>query len=381
MEKLSDRDFDQIFKNKIKNGYLVFEEESWLKMEKKLRRRDRFVFYRNASIILLFLSFGMGIYLTTNKEILETDIKTVEKSKKIDASQENNENLTKDEDEETQSLPNIKMSSKSALKIETSALKSEIITSAKVQSTSENVVVDRNKKLDQNIETKIAQTQTTPPIETVPIEDYSKEIKKLTKRKVKLPISFAISAGPDFNSTEKIIGGKSSLAIGIGVGVGLTKRLSVQTGINYGAKNYSASSYDYTFANPNARAIISRVEAVCEVLEIPIAASYTIIDNSKNKINLNAGLSSYLMLKENYTYKYIAAVRADRLIEVNNSNQHFLSVVDLSATYFIKLKNKNFALGFEPYLKIPLSGIGEGRVPLKSSGISLKLNYELNKKN
>ena len=375
MEELSDRDFDQIFKNKIKDGYLVFEEESWLKMEKKLRRRDRFVFYRNASIILLLLTFGIGIYLTNDKEMAKIDSKVVENSKRIKELPNNNENLIKIEIEKQRLFARSKVISYFPSKTESNTLKTEITTSTPAQITSENIVLDSTKKIDQSVATAISQLQTTPT------EDQIKEIKKPTRKKAKLPINLAISAGPEFNSTEKIIGGKSSLAIGIGVGVGLSKRLSVQTGLNYGIKNYSASSYDYTFANPNARANISRVEAVCEVLEIPIAASYTIIDNSKNKINFNAGLSSYFMLKENYIYKYTAAVRANRLIEVNNSNQHFLSVVDLSATYFIKLKNKKFALGFEPYLKIPLSGIGEGKVPLNSSGISLKLNYELNKKN
>ncbi|MBC7614557.1 MAG: hypothetical protein H7202_00670, partial [Pedobacter sp.] len=133
MEKLSDRDFDQIFKNKIKDGYLVFEEKSWLKMEKKLRRRDRFVFYRHASIILLLLSFGMGIYLTNNKEIVEIVIKTVEKSKKIDELQNNNENLIKNKTGETHLLDKIKIVRYFPTKKEISIPKSEIIPLANAQ--------------------------------------------------------------------------------------------------------------------------------------------------------------------------------------------------------------------------------------------------------
>ncbi len=87
------------------------------------------------------------------------------------------------------------------------------------------------------------------------------------------------------------------------------------------------------------------------------------------------------MLKENYVFKYLPSTgRKDRVSEFTNANQHFFSVLDLSATYNIKLKSKKFALGFEPYIKIPLGGIGEGNVPLKSSGVSLKLRYDLNKK-
>jgi hypothetical protein len=47
----------------------------------------------------------------------------------------------------------------------------------------------------------------------------------------------------------------------------------------------------------------------------------------------------------------------------------------------MKLKNNNLKIGIEPFVKIPLSGVGEGNINLKSSGISLKLRYDLDKKN
>jgi hypothetical protein len=197
----------------------------------------------------------------------------------------------------------------------------------------------------------------------------------------KIPISLAINVGPDFNSTKSVIGGKTSLAFGIGVGVGITKKLSIQTGVNYGHKNYNASAYDYAFNNPNAINTIEQVQAACKVLEIPLRASLNVSENKRRRIELNAGLSSYLMLKEDYTFKYHSALnRADRLVQATNENKHILSVIDLSASYDVKLKNKNLALGIEPYVKIPITGIGEGDVPLKSSGISLKLRYDFNKK-
>ncbi|RZK01860.1 MAG: hypothetical protein EOO43_23695, partial [Flavobacterium sp.] len=81
---MSDKDFDQIFKSKIKDGYLEFEEESWLKMEKKLRSRDRYVFLRNAGIILLFLSFGLGIYLISGEKLEKGEFQTAKSSQKIE---------------------------------------------------------------------------------------------------------------------------------------------------------------------------------------------------------------------------------------------------------------------------------------------------------
>jgi hypothetical protein len=98
-------------------------------------------------------------------------------------------------------------------------------------------------------------------------------------------------------------------------------------------------------------------------------------------VAINAGLSSYIMLREVYVFKYSQALaRNNKIMDVRNGGQHILGVVDLSATYNIKLQNQKLALGLEPYIKIPLAGIGENSVPLKSSGLSLKLSYDFTKK-
>ncbi|WP_379087833.1 hypothetical protein [Pedobacter sp. UC225_65] len=83
MKELNDKDFDQAFKKRMTESYPEFEEESWLKMEKKLRKRDRLVFYRNASIILLFLSFGLGFYLIKSKHKENDQPQIVQKADRI----------------------------------------------------------------------------------------------------------------------------------------------------------------------------------------------------------------------------------------------------------------------------------------------------------
>ncbi|MNL67379.1 hypothetical protein D3C87_1919530 [compost metagenome] len=106
------------------------------------------------------------------------------------------------------------------------------------------------------------------------------------------------------------------------------------------------------------------------------------LDDVKKSIDINAGVSSYFMLKEDYTYRYTAGSGIDdRLQEYRNKNQHYFGVADLSATYYVKLRKERLRLGLEPYIKIPLTGVGEGKVNLKSSGLSLKLRYDLGKKN
>jgi len=396
MEELSDKDFDQIFKNRIAASYPEYEEESWLKMEKKLRKRDRIVFFRNASIILLFLSFGIGIYLGSDKKSVITEVKTAKKTEKV---KETEDKKVIDSPNSSQDLTRALASRNEYAHDNFILAKKNKVTlrvhkNPKITSKSDALITDKSIAIDsvkriaqnqvvvsQNTQVSIAQESTNPTSSEVLVNEKPNVSRKTNAKKTKFPITLSIHVGPDFNSTENAIGGKGGMAMGVGIGVGLNKRLSLQTGINYGSKNYKAQGYDYAFSNPNTVNIISGIDASCKVLEIPLRVGYILMDHSKNSIDLNAGLSSYIMLKENYRFMYTAVSgRKDRFLEKKNANEHYLSVIDLSATYNIKLRNKKFALGIQPYVKIPIAGIGEGNVPLKSSGISLKLNYELSKK-
>jgi hypothetical protein len=395
MKEIKDKDFDKLFKERMAEGFPPFEEESWRKMEEKLDRKDRrnsFLFYRNASIILLFLSFGLGLFILNKKESTKVAVNTA----KISHEKNLNETPTPKEGQ----AGSFKDSDVGLTHLDTALgnKKNETLISIsrnpltnKIEESKASIlpfqVSDGQYITDTVVAAselpKIAESDNITNAEnttkdTLGIEESAKPtLKNIKKGNKRIPISVAFNLGPDFNSTNNLIGGKGNFAVGLSVGFGLFKRLSLETGLNYGSKNYTANNYDYTFGNPNVASKIAMIEAACKVLEIPLNASYQVFDLKKSSINLNLGLSSYLMLKEDYNFIYTAASGYNnRLVEKKNANQHYLSVIDLSATYNIRLKNKKFAFGIEPYLKIPMSGIGEGNVPLKSSGISLKLRYE-----
>ena len=73
--------------------------------------------------------------------------------------------------------------------------------------------------------------------------------------------------------------------------------------------------------------------------------------------------------KYKYFYKYTSTgptVSKERTF--NNENDHFFSVLTLSAGYRRQL-SKSMFLTAEPYLKLPLSGVGFGKVKLNSTGV------------
>jgi hypothetical protein len=82
------------------------------------------------------------------------------------------------------------------------------------------------------------------------------------------------------------------------------------------------------------------------------------------------GISSFIMKKESYDYQYKtpAGQTWNYLKEISNENKHFFSVLTLSGGYQYKINNR-ISLIAEPYIKLPLKGIGYGAIKLNSAGL------------
>jgi hypothetical protein len=76
------------------------------------------------------------------------------------------------------------------------------------------------------------------------------------------------------------------------------------------------------------------------------------------------------MKKENYEYyfKTPAGQIYDKDWSVSNKNKHLFSVLSISGGYQYSF-NKQFSIVAEPYINLPLTGIGSGKVKLNSGGI------------
>lgn len=57
--ELNDNEFDATFRKKVFDADPQFEEAAWDKMERKLKRRDRIVFFRKSALVLLALLAGV----------------------------------------------------------------------------------------------------------------------------------------------------------------------------------------------------------------------------------------------------------------------------------------------------------------------------------
>ncbi|WP_145857569.1 hypothetical protein [Pedobacter suwonensis] len=199
------------------------------------------------------------------------------------------------------------------------------------------------------------------------------------KKKPRLILS--ILAAPDLTSVQK--SGQSSLSGGLGIEatVILTKKLSVTTGASYAKKIYDS---DFSLYKPNTNYVFSikpsNIHANCDVLDIPINLNYKVFDNRRNSISVSTGLSSYLMLKEKYSFSYNGTYQGPQNFEVKNANQHYLGIANVGIEFQHKI-NHNLSISAKPFMKIPLTDIGYGNSRLSSTGVAISVNMNLFRRN
>ncbi len=195
------------------------------------------------------------------------------------------------------------------------------------------------------------------------------------KKKPRLVLS--ILAAPDLTSVQK--SGMSSLSGGFGVEATyiLSKKLSITTGATYAKKIYDS---DFSLYRPNTnyvfKIIPSNIHANCDVIDIPLNVNYKVFGNNRNAISVSTGLSSYLMLKEKYSYSYDGTYQGPQQYEVRGRNQHYLGIANIGVEFQHKINN-NLSISAKPFMKIPLTDIGYGNSRLSSTGVAVSVNMNL----
>ena len=190
---------------------------------------------------------------------------------------------------------------------------------------------------------------------------------------------FALSviASPDMNGVNSLQQTRIGGNVGLLFSAGISKKWTITTGAVYSVKPYTTGFQNYhTLSQFNTNPV--NVMADCRVLDIPVNVGYQVYYKHQNKISIGSGLSSYFMLRENYKYNY-SSNYATGPAEYNvvNKNQHILGILNINATYERQL-NQKVGISLQPYLKLPLTGIGYGQVRLQTAGLAVGISWNLN---
>lgn len=189
--------------------------------------------------------------------------------------------------------------------------------------------------------------------------------------------NLGLSLGPDWSSAAA-----HGWRTGIGGGLTLTYRLNPHWGLSTGVlidkKLYDARPADYHPSNPIPPTLdVHSIAASCTVIDVPVNVSYSLWQQGSQRIFLSAGLSSFFMQEEKYSYDYKTANGnwEKWSKEMYGKNQHIFSIVNIAPAY--EKAGAHLSFQMQPYLKVPLQGIGYGKVKLLSTGVHLTISYGL----
>ena len=215
------------------------------------------------------------------------------------------------------------------------------------------------------------------PLATVAIADAAAEpVAAPPARQPRLYLGLV--AAPDV-STVKFAGvGQPLLNAGLTLEYQVTKRLRLGTGVLRATKQYVARREDYDWGAYAGRVYqrnFTDVEGACTVLDVPLNLRYDMLAQPRYKVFGSAGLSSFFMQRERYSYAYVENNLPQLWKkEAVNENRHLFSIVNLSVGYERSI-TPHWGLQAEPYLKIPLGGVGVGKVRLTSGGVFFGIKY------
>lgn len=190
--------------------------------------------------------------------------------------------------------------------------------------------------------------------------------------------SFGVLVSFDMSATGLDGFTNPGLMLGLQAEYNISRKWSIQSGMSYSVKNYSALGSEYnTSAWPDGRSDnLVTAAARCFIIDIPINIRRYFEGKNGNRWFVNTGVSTYLMLREDYDYEYTRPSTNWALTgQVKGENNHVFGIANVSFGYETNL-NKKFRLAVEPFMKLPLTGIGQGEVKFLSFGTNLILKFK-----
>jgi len=396
-------DIDQLFREGLnpEDDFLTYQDADWLKLKKRLdgnAQKRRGVFWLTrlsgvAALILLFFAIRMFLpesqkQIVQEAEVQQSDLKLQEKQNKPIISPEVKKTVRKTEPISktllAQNKPSEEQLPNKQLNYNSSEKKLNNVDSTQV----ENLSIPQT-TAEQKV--NAGEYITNQPDIAKPAEQKRSSTDDLlfapNERPNKLPepeqqthkLTLSVLAAPDYNGVNNLNNASLGNDFGLLVTIKIAKNWSLSTGGVYAKKMYETGFGNY---NPSKNIwdeyYPKSVNADCRVLDVPLNISYSLIAGKNTTISFGSGISSYIMLREDYRFSYEEQDSNTAVAyHVVNENQHWLSVLNFQATFEHRLNSK-VSIGLQPYMKLPLSNIGFAGVKLQSLGMAVILNWNFN---
>jgi len=198
--------------------------------------------------------------------------------------------------------------------------------------------------------------------------------------------SIVLSLAPDFSSNDLQHLTSPGEAFGVAGYYRITPRLNVFAGVIGSNKKYVSYGKEYKpkedhYWSKHTNGVLpTEIDGSCFMLEIPVGVQYTALSMKKNRLLVSGMLSNYTMFNESYTYVFPAEnPGAAQGWKSKKTTSYPFSVAGLSVSFEHDLSSR-LAIGFSPYMKIPLRDMGTWTtMKLYTVGAALTLRYTFQK--
>ena len=186
---------------------------------------------------------------------------------------------------------------------------------------------------------------------------------------------YGLQAGPLFDEVKSQGWKQAGFSMGLVAGYRLNKKFSLETGLIYAKKPYYSSGRYFSMEKlestmPQDMKIVS-LEGKNMVWEIPVKTRFEFLKNEKGNFFSAAGITSYILTHEKN--KYLVTVNGSQSTMISsyrNMSNSVASTLDLSAGYEHRIDNQK-QIRIEPYVQVPIRGMGVGSMPMISAGVRI----------
>ncbi|MDQ6762088.1 MAG: hypothetical protein M3015_05615, partial [Bacteroidota bacterium] len=117
--------------------------------------------------------------------------------------------------------------------------------------------------------------------------------------------------------------------------------------------------------------IINNLESNSSFVEIPLKIKFDFLQRKNSDFFIAGGVSAYIITKEQNIYHVTLNGDNKKVLGVYEKNNYGLPAVANLSLGYEKNIFKRVNLRIEPYLKIPLRGMGVGSLPVTSAGLQI----------
>ncbi|MDB5279074.1 MAG: porin family protein [Ferruginibacter sp.] len=184
-----------------------------------------------------------------------------------------------------------------------------------------------------------------------------------------------VAAGPDLSKVQSAAFTNTGIGAGLFAGVNLAGNVYIETGISWNRKNYSSMGDQFSMKKiastmPQGM-VITSLEGKSSLIEIPVKIKYDFMHKANAIWFAAAGISAYIMTSEKNRYHVTMNGNTGMMAGVYKKNTYGLPAVANISLGYQKNVSKFINIRIEPFLKIPLQGMGVGELHITSAGLQV----------